>query len=90
VVGVHDGDTITVLRYRTPVKVRLFGIDCLETGQDFGSRAKIVTSELAFGKVVKVYPRQRDRYGRTVAHVILLDRSNGKLEEPLGEIGTVP
>jgi endonuclease YncB( thermonuclease family) len=32
VVGVHDGDTITVLRDRTPVKVRLFGIDCPETG----------------------------------------------------------
>jgi hypothetical protein len=43
VIGVHDGDTITVLRDRTPVKIRLFGIDCPETGQDFGSRAKIVT-----------------------------------------------
>jgi endonuclease YncB( thermonuclease family) len=73
VVGVSDGDTITVLRDRTPVKVRLKGIDCPETGQDFGSRAKSVTSELAFGKVVTVHPRQHDRYGRTVADVILPD-----------------
>ena len=58
VVGVHDGDTITVLMDRTPVKVRLFGIDCPETGQDFGSRAKGTTSELAFGKVVTVQPRR--------------------------------
>jgi micrococcal nuclease len=73
VVGVHDGDTITVLRDRTPVKIRLFGIDCPETGQDFGSRAKGATSELAFGKVVTVHPRRNDRYGRTVADVVLPD-----------------
>jgi endonuclease YncB( thermonuclease family) len=73
VVGVHDGDTITVLWDRTPVKIRLKGIDCPETGQDFGSRAKSVTSELAFGKVVTVHPTRKDRYGRTVADVILPD-----------------
>jgi micrococcal nuclease len=73
VVGVHDGDTITVLTDRTPVKVRLFGIDRPETGQDFGSRAKLATSELAFGKVVTVVPRHKDRYGRTVAEVVLPD-----------------
>jgi hypothetical protein len=28
VVGISDGDTITVLRERTPVRVRLHGIDC--------------------------------------------------------------
>jgi endonuclease YncB( thermonuclease family) len=42
-------------------------------GQDFGSRARIVTSELAFGKVVTVYPRRKDQYRRTVADVILPD-----------------
>jgi endonuclease YncB( thermonuclease family) len=50
VVAVSDGDTITVMRDRTPVKIRLSGIDCPEAGQDFGSRAKSVTSELAFGR----------------------------------------
>src|SRR5436305_14660114 len=73
VVGVNDGDTITVLKDRIPVKVRLFGIDCPETGQDFGSRAKGATSEMAFGKVVTVHPRRNDRYGRTVADVVLPD-----------------
>src|SRR5512135_1498856 len=56
VVGVSDGDTITVLQNRTPIKVRLHGIDCPEIGQDFGSRAKAFTSELVFGQVVKVVP----------------------------------
>ena len=73
VVGVSDGDTITVLQNRTPIKVRLHGIDCPEIGQDFGSRAKAFTSELVFGQVVKVVPRETDRYGRTVADVILVD-----------------
>ena len=73
VVGVSDGDTITVLQNRTPIKVRLHGIDCPEIGQDFGSRAKAFTSELVFGQVVKVVPRDIDRYGRTVADVILAD-----------------
>ena len=73
VVGVSDGDTITVLQNRTPIKVRLHGIDCPEIGQDFGSRAKAFTSELVFGQVVKVVPRDTDRYGRTVADIILAD-----------------
>jgi micrococcal nuclease len=73
VVGVSDGDTITVLQNRTPIKVRLHGIDCPEIGQDFGSRAKAFASEIVFGQVVKVVPRETDRYGRTVADVILVD-----------------
>ena len=73
VVGVSDGDTMTVLRDQTQVRIRLYGIDCPETGQDFGSRAKQFTADLAFGKVVKVVPRDRDRYGRIVADVVLPD-----------------
>jgi endonuclease YncB( thermonuclease family) len=71
VIGVSDGDSITVLRDRTPVKIRLNGIDCPETGQDFRSRAKRATSDLAYGKVAAIRPRDTDRYGRTVADVIL-------------------
>jgi endonuclease YncB( thermonuclease family) len=73
VVGISDGDTITVLRDRSPVKVRLYGIDCPELGQEFGSRAKSVTSELTFGQVVGVRKRDTDRYGRTVADIVLPD-----------------
>src|SRR3954447_24317753 len=74
VVGVSDGDTLTVLTAeKTQVKVRLHGIDAPETGQDFGSRAKQAASELAFGKTVTVRERDRDRYGPTVAVVILPD-----------------
>jgi endonuclease YncB( thermonuclease family) len=76
VVGISDGDTITVLIDRTQVRVRFSGIDCPETAQDFGSRAKAATSELAFGKVVSVQKRGHDRYRRILANVILPDGRN--------------
>jgi endonuclease YncB( thermonuclease family) len=71
VVGVADGDTITVLRDRTPVKIRLYGIDCPERRQAFGKKAKQFTSALVFRKRVKVKPVTQDRYGRTVAWVFV-------------------
>lgn len=37
VIGVTDGDTITVLHDRTPVKIRLHGIDCPENGQEYSA-----------------------------------------------------
>jgi len=76
VVAVADGDTITVLRDRTQVRIRLDGIDCPERGQAFGRRAKAFTSQLAFGNVVTIRPRHKDRYGRTVAEIVLPDGRN--------------
>ena len=73
VVGVTDGDTIIVLRDLATVKIRLNGIDCPERDQPFGSRAKLFTSETAFGRTVTVKPKSRDRYGRVVAEVVLPD-----------------
>jgi micrococcal nuclease len=74
VVGITDGDTLTVLKAdKTQVKIRLAGIDAPESGQDFGSRAKQAASEMAFGKEVTIRPTDTDRYGRTVAEVILPD-----------------
>jgi endonuclease YncB( thermonuclease family) len=46
-----------------------WGIDCPETRQDFGTKAKKLTSTLVFSKAVDVEPVTRDRYGRTVAFV---------------------
>lgn len=71
VVGVADGDTIEVLEGRTPRKVRLWGIDCPEKGQPWGTRARRRTSDLCYGKEVTVEARKVDRYGRLVAHVRL-------------------
>jgi endonuclease YncB( thermonuclease family) len=43
VVGVSDGDTISVMRYGRAVEVRLAGIDCPEGMQPYGTRAKQYT-----------------------------------------------
>lgn len=71
VVGVTDGDTITVLRESREIKIRLYGIDTPEKSQDYGSRAKQRTSDLVFGKPVVVEAVDTDRYGRTVANIFL-------------------
>jgi micrococcal nuclease len=73
VVGVTDGDTITVLRGNQPVRVRLEGIDCPERGQDFGTRARQATSALVYAKEVRVEVRDHDRYGRIVGRVFVGD-----------------
>jgi endonuclease YncB( thermonuclease family) len=73
VIGVADGDTITVLNERRPETIRLNGIDAPEKGQAFGARAKQFTAHLAFGQLVQVIVRDQDRYGRTVADVRLPD-----------------
>jgi endonuclease YncB( thermonuclease family) len=71
VVGVTDGDTITVLNSKTlkDVKIRLYGIDTPEKGQAFSKRAKQFTSKMVYGKVVEVKVMATDRYGRTVAMI---------------------
>jgi micrococcal nuclease len=76
VVGITDGDTITVLHNGRGEKVRLYVIDCPERRQAFGTRARQFTSSLAFGREVRVVVRDKDRYGRTVADVILPDGRN--------------
>ena len=48
VVALADGDTITVLRDRTQVKIRLEGIDALEKNQAFGNKAKVALSDHVF------------------------------------------
>jgi endonuclease YncB( thermonuclease family) len=69
VVGVADGDTITVLRDKEQVRIRLYGIDCPERSQAYSKKAKKLTSKLVYGKVVEVKAMDTDRYGRTVAMV---------------------
>lgn len=70
VVGVSDGDTITVLdSARQQHKVRLSQIDAPEKSQDFGQRSKQSLSDLVFNKTVAVEVHDTDRYGRTVGQV---------------------
>jgi endonuclease YncB( thermonuclease family) len=70
VVGVSDGDSITVLdAERTQHKVRLASIDAPERGQPFGDASKRSLSALVFNKGVVVEWHKADRYGRLVGVV---------------------
>ena len=65
VVGVVDGDTLRVSRKEGgTLKVRLFGIDCPEKDQRHGKEARQLARCLAYGRVVRVEFRGKDRYGR--------------------------
>lgn len=55
VVGISDGDTITVLTdEKQQVKVRLYGVDCPESKQAYGTRARQFTRDKVAGKRVEV------------------------------------
>ncbi|MBI4291294.1 MAG: thermonuclease family protein [Betaproteobacteria bacterium] len=69
VVAVADGDTITVLKDREQVKVRLVEIDAPEKGQAFGNKSKQALSDLVYGKQVEVKERGKDQYKRTLGRI---------------------
>lgn len=70
VVGVADGDTITVLDGdKRQHKIRLHQIDAPEKKQDLGMRSKQSLSDLVYGKAVDIEVVDIDRYGREVGKV---------------------
>lgn len=72
VVAITDGDTVIVLDdKKVEHKIRLDGIDAPEKAQDFGDRAKQNLSDLVFGKIVSVVGNKTDKYGRTVAKIVI-------------------
>ena len=85
VVGITDGDTISVMHDGEAEKIRLNGIDCPEKGQPFGRRAKQYASDLAFDQIVTVEEFGKDRYGRTIGDVTLPD--GRLLNEELVKVG---
>ncbi len=81
VVGVSDGDTITVLdTSRTQHKIRLAGIDAPESKQAFGNRSKQNLAKWVYNRHVIVEWDKQDRYGRTVG-VVLVDGHDANLEQ---------
>lgn len=81
VVGVTDGDTITILdATKTQYKIRLAGIDAPEKKQAFGNISKKSLSDLVFDKVVSIQYNKEDRYGRIVGKV-LIDGVDANLEQ---------
>lgn len=93
VVGVSDGDTITVLDSdKRQHKIRVAGIDAPEKNQPFGQRSKENLSGLVFGREVDVQWSKHDRYQRIVGKVMVAEPNcqradcNKTLDAGLGQI----
>ena len=81
VVGVADGDSITVLdAERQQHKIRLAGIDAPEKKQPYGQKSKASLSSMVFGKRVTVEWTKRDRYQRIIG-VVLVNGVDSNLEQ---------
>ena len=81
VVGVADGDTITVLDAdRVQHRIRLGGIDAPEKRQAFGTRSKQSLSDIVFNRAVTVETNKADRYGRAIGKV-LVDGIDANLQQ---------
>lgn len=81
VVGVSDGDTVTVLTAQNrQVKVRLSGIDAPEKKQPFGIFSRQTLARQVFGQAVTVQWTKLDRYGRVVGK-IEIDGVDANLEQ---------
>ncbi|TKB24218.1 nuclease [Desulfopila sp. IMCC35006] len=71
-IDVADGDMITVLNQNNErIKIRLAGIDTPEGSQVYGNQATQFTVSKVSGKRVRIFPETTDRYGRTVAMVLI-------------------
>jgi endonuclease YncB( thermonuclease family) len=72
VVGVTDGDTITVLTEKNrQVTIRLADIDAPEKNQPFGRVSRQALSDAVFFKAVTVNVIKIDKYGRSVGYVLV-------------------
>ena len=57
-------------------RIRIYGIDCPERGQPYGTKARQFTSDRVLEKMVTVVLKDTDKYGRTVARISMPDGSD--------------
>lgn len=77
-----DGDTFSVDHpdsssgQKVTSRIRILGIDCPETAQNFGPEATEIGRAMALKKKVVLHVHTTDQYGRLVADVVLPDGRN--------------
>jgi endonuclease YncB( thermonuclease family) len=69
VIGVADGDTLTVLVHSRAMRVRLVEIDAPEKRQAFGKRSAQSLAEIRMNRPARVVTQGRDRYDRVLGRV---------------------
>jgi len=70
VAKVIDGDTFEVTIGDSLVRIRLFGIDAPERGQEYYEESKEFLSKLTLNKTVMLVVKGKDKYGRTIATIV--------------------
>ena len=78
VVRIADGDTVTILVGGNQVRVRLFGIDAPERGQDYSRKSSEALADLVFGKEVRVVVQTRIATAGRLETFMLATRSSTK------------
>ena len=73
VVGVSEGDLISVKLDEGFISVRLVEVDSPEIRQTFGRQARNFTRDLIAGKKVTIIVKMVDRYKRIIGEVVLPD-----------------
>ena len=70
-IEVYDGDTITLLAGDKKYRIRFYGMDAPEAGQEYGIVSRDALREKILGKEVTVTVKNLDRYGRAVGKVAI-------------------
>jgi micrococcal nuclease len=69
VVGVQDGDSLTVMRERQRVHVRLQGIDAPERKQPYGDQSRKSLATLCWNKKASITWTEKDAHQRLLGRV---------------------
>lgn len=77
IVGVADGDTVTLLEPESKVqhRIRLADIDAPESRQDYGQQSKRNLSNLVYNQTVTALCKEHDKYGRAICTLYLGDQN---------------
>lgn len=73
VIAIADGDTFTVIKDNKTIRVRIDAIDAPEKGMPYCNVSKKYLATMCFGKMVKLTTLKTDRYGRSIARIVLPD-----------------
>lgn len=76
VVGIEDGDTLTVLRNKARFSVEVAGVDAPELDQPYGKEARRMVAALAKNRVVIIRAYRALRKGHIIGEVWMKDRRN--------------
>ncbi|MFO1044492.1 MAG: thermonuclease family protein [Planctomycetaceae bacterium] len=75
VLGVLDGDTLTLHAAGKPLSIRLEGIDAPESGQKFGAESREALKKLVAGKEITVRKTGTDKYKHTLG-IVIVDKTD--------------